>query len=256
MSAGQADIVFVQPHFDDVVLSCGGTVAACAAVGRPLVVTVFAGRPGAEVGEFARFQHERWGFTDLEAVSRRREEDRSALAVLGSTVSVRWLDYLDAIYRSEQYSSDAALFGEPLATDEGLVGEIAASLAELGDRFVLPLGIGNHVDHQLVFRAGLLLQRQVSVIRYYADMPYALDHEAFRERLDALPNARSSARVVTRRDFEKRWEAVQCYASQLAVLFRDIDDPKGQLERFGRRSGDQQPVELFWNLDGIEGQRR
>ena len=255
MSAEQADVVFVQPHFDDVALSCGATAAACAAVGRPLIVTVFAGRPGAALGKFAKFQHDRWGLTDLEVITRRREEDRCAAAALGSTVGVRWLDFLDAIYRSDEYSSDSELFGEPLASDDCLVEEIAASLADMGDRFVLPLGIGNHVDHQLVYQAGVHLRDSGNVVRYYADLPYALDQGAYDERLAALGNARPTIRAVAMDDFERRWSAIQCYASQLAVLFRHIDNPRERFEQFGRRLADRQPVELFWNLDGVEGQK-
>ena len=254
VSAERADIVFVQPHFDDVALSCGGTVAACAAVGRPLIVTIFAGRPQNRPGGFARFQHERWGLADVDAVSQRRDEDRRALASLGCTVEGRWLDFLDAIYRSDEYSSDEVLFGEPMASDQKLVGEIAASLEALGDRFILPLGVGNHVDHQLVFRAGAFLRDAGRVVRFYADMPYALDHSALRERLEALGDPRPGYRLITSEEFNRRWDAIQCYESQLAVIFRHFEDPRKQLEQFGRREVDPQPVELFWSLDRLEGQ--
>ncbi|MGN6673994.1 MAG: PIG-L deacetylase family protein, partial [Thermomicrobiales bacterium] len=48
---------FLAPHYDDVALSCGGTVALLAGQGaRPLVVTVFGGDPSSvTLTTFARW---------------------------------------------------------------------------------------------------------------------------------------------------------------------------------------------------------
>ena len=50
--------IFVQPHYDDVPLSCGGTVALAAVQGqRPAIVTVFASELLDEmVREFRRLE--------------------------------------------------------------------------------------------------------------------------------------------------------------------------------------------------------
>lgn len=253
MSVAQVDAVFVQPHFDDIALSCGGTVAACAAIGTPLIVTVFAGRPTSELNAFARWQHQRWGLDDDDVVAQRRAEDECAAAALGPSVETRWLDFLDAIYRDEAYSDDEALFGPLQGGDSDLVSAIANELSTLGQRFILPLGIGNHVDHQIVFEAGRELREAGHVVRYYADMPYALDSEAFRKRLAALGDPRPRSRPVAESDFEARWNAIQCYASQLPVIFRQIGDPRSRLFHFGQSAKLQQPVEMFWNPDQIEG---
>src|SRR5438876_1587513 len=78
--------VFVEPHFDDVALSCGGTVHALASRGeRVLVVTVFAGNPGVgtRVTDFAAGQHARWGDA-LDPIAARLAEQEAAMAVLGA----------------------------------------------------------------------------------------------------------------------------------------------------------------------------
>src|SRR5436305_1492700 len=103
--------IFVEPHFDDVALSCGGSVVAFAARGEPvLVVTLFAGNPGAtaDVTEFAAGQHARWGGA-ADPIAERELEQRAALARLGAD----WLplEFFDAIYRGEQYRSEDELFG-------------------------------------------------------------------------------------------------------------------------------------------------
>lgn len=252
-SGGVAESVFVQPHFDDVALSCGGTVAEQARQGQAKIVTVFAGVPGEDLGDFARFQHERWELSDAEVVSARRREDLAAAHELGSSIEVAWLDYLDAIYRREGYSSDAALFGAVEPEDFQLVDEIAKQLEAQGDRFFVPLAIGNHVDHQIVFMVGRRLAELGRGVCCYADLPYALDEPSYRRRLSQLGDPRPCSQAISAELFDRRWRAIERYESQLHVLFRDIANPREQLERFGRRHNDEAPVELFWSMDEIEG---
>src|ERR1043166_8452227 len=94
--------IFVSPHFDDVALSCGGTVAAEVAAGHdPLIVTVFAGAPPPErpLSGFAQVIHEMMGCKDAtaaEVLNMRRSEDEAAVRTLGARH--HWLDHLDAPY--------------------------------------------------------------------------------------------------------------------------------------------------------------
>jgi LmbE family N-acetylglucosaminyl deacetylase len=118
--------LFIQPHYDDVPLSCGGTVAMLARGGHePHMVTVFASELLPQmVGEFAAWKHERWKLADPDAVlEARRAEDAAAARTLGC--DVRWLGLPDAIYR-DRYTSDHELFG-PLPPEER---ELASQLAE------------------------------------------------------------------------------------------------------------------------------
>ncbi len=255
-SAAVADTVFVQPHFDDVALSCGAAVARLAESESPVIVTVFGGQPATAASEFARFQHERWALAEETVIQTRREEDRAAARALGEAVRVVWLDYLDAIYRDERYGSDEALFGDPVDADIELIERIAGELAAFGERFAVPLGVGNHVDHQLVHMAGRRLAADGHTVWCYADLPYALDRQALRWRLDELGNPAPCARSVSTAHFERRWQAIECYKSQLPVLFRDLPQPREAFEQFGGEFSDRLPVELFWSLSESEGRER
>lgn len=118
--------LFIQPHYDDVPLSCGGTVALLAKGGHePHMVTVFASELLPQmIGPFAAWKHERWKLTDPDQVlEARRAEDAGAARTLGC--DVRWLGLPDAISR-DRYTSDRALFG-PLPAEER---ELAAHFAE------------------------------------------------------------------------------------------------------------------------------
>ena len=85
--------IFLSPHFDDVVYSCGGSLAVQVNNAlRPLVITVFGGIPssGLELSPYAFEIHKKMGGANLDAasmVANRRKEDASAL------------DYIQALAR-------------------------------------------------------------------------------------------------------------------------------------------------------------
>jgi LmbE family N-acetylglucosaminyl deacetylase len=92
-------MVYLSPHFDDVVLSCGGLVWEQLQAGQPVEIwTLGAGVPqeGLALSEFAQQLHERWQ-TGIEAVATRRMEDETAMLRLGAVA--RYWDLPDCIYR-------------------------------------------------------------------------------------------------------------------------------------------------------------
>lgn len=257
--------IFLAPHYDDIALSCGGVVAALADAGmRPLIVTIFGGDPqGAELTAFARWQHERWGTAeDADTLATRREEDRAAAAILGA--ESRCLPHLDAIYRGDRYLSDDALFG-PLAPDEApLIERIASeilALPELTDAetatIYVPLALGNHVDHQLVYAAGRLIATRprdyppALLVLAYEDFPYTMQYpEALEQRLATLADQLGPVELVNiARTLNRRIAAIAAYRSQLPVIFRFTPDWRQALATHASQlgaSGD--PAERFWPL--------
>jgi LmbE family N-acetylglucosaminyl deacetylase len=168
--------IYLSPHFDDAVLSCGGLIFEQARQGlQPEIWTIFAGdAPAGPLSALALRCHTDWGIPDVhELVAVRREEDQAAADTLGAgTVH---FSLPDCIYRR---SAD----GESLYPDEvfvpfhpfdlGLDADIAVALAaelEPQDILVSPLAIGAHVDHRL---ARLAAERLDRPLRYYADIPY------------------------------------------------------------------------------------
>lgn len=243
------DWVFVSPHLDDVALSCGGAVAKAARSGSPTIVTIFAGIPEGDFNKFADFQHERWNLPGPEAVAMRRQEDQAAARALGEAVRVTWLDYLDAIYRDPGYSSDDALFGLPLKCDLTLAEQIYHDLRRLPTtRYVMPMGVGNHVDHQIVREAGAMLLRDGAEVWVYAEVPYVLQQGAL---VVAMAQVTASEAIRIRLDddaLRRKCAAVRAYVSQLPVLFQARGDPCEELEAFARQEGGGDPVELLWRL--------
>lgn len=216
--------VYIAPHLDDAVLSCGGRIALQIAAGESvLVVTICAGSPraGAELSPFAQYLHHAWSLGD-DPIALRREEDRRALAVLGC--DGLHLDLLDAPYRVAAYGERDAVFGAVAANDP-LADQLSAILAQLRvqqplARFYMPLGVGSHVDHQLVCAAGVALQNQGVNVVWYEDAPYAAKRsQAVAERLAALSDQFVPETIAIDAVLERKLMAICEYRSQLSELF-------------------------------------
>jgi LmbE family N-acetylglucosaminyl deacetylase len=221
--------LFLSPHLDDAALSCGGMIAGLAAVGQPvLVVNLCSGSPAPDLplSAFAAAMHVRWGLPATEVVRQRLVEDEIALETLGA--DSYQLDLLDAIYRlPAAYTDDERLFGVVAPTDP-LAAQLAPALTELCARYpeaiiYAPLGVGHHVDHQIVCVAALELVRQGMSVAFYEDFPYVATPGALHARLEELGGHELFAPVVTAIDpaLSRKIAAIEAYASQIGMLFGD-----------------------------------
>jgi LmbE family N-acetylglucosaminyl deacetylase len=243
--------VYVEPHFDDVALSCGATLAGQTDAGEPaLVVTLFAGNPRGAAPEtaFVREHHEKWG-SGADPIAEREAEQRAALELLGAD----WLalPFLDAIYRDGQYLSDDDLFGPVKPGDRALLARIAAALAEIAAvqrtaTWYVPLALGDHVDHQLALAASAGQPDRLA----YEDYPYAQRHGGVEARAAEL-GARPIASAADERRLERKIAAIGAYRSQLAVLFGSSEAMPGLVRAFARARGG----ERLWRLPERAGAR-
>lgn len=258
--------VFLAPHYDDVALSCGGLVAALAAAAReegaasslPLVVTIFGGTPGADnLTAFARWQHERWGTEGHDTVAVRLEEERAAAAALGC--ATRSLPHLDAIYRGDQYLSDEALFGPVLPADLPLLDQLQAEIAALvapgaadDATLYVPLAIGNHVDHQLVYQVGQALAARGVRVLGYEDYPYTMLGDERERRLAAIRAALGPPELVPiGATLAQRLAAIAAYPTQLPTIFRFTPDWRAAVTDWVTAVGaGRGPAERYWPLLG------
>ncbi|HNP88349.1 MAG TPA: PIG-L family deacetylase [Kouleothrix sp.] len=215
--------VYLSPHLDDAVLSCGGAIAHYTAAGeRVLVVTLCTGAPNPS-GPFSALAHDihtnEWRLTPAQAMAARLREDDQALARLNADTFRAGL--LDAIYRMPAiYDSREALFGPPARHDPllpALRDLIAALRARLpAATLYAPLGVGGHVDHQFTYIAALTAGGRVA---YYEDYPYAQRPGALSQRLDALGQEFASETLDIGTHLAHKIAAIEAYTSQLDVLF-------------------------------------
>jgi LmbE family N-acetylglucosaminyl deacetylase len=237
--------VYLSPHFDDAVLSCGGLVWEQTQSGENVDIwTICAGVPPTRLlSDFAQSLHTRWE-TGSQAAARRRQEDANACNRLSAVP--RQFPILDCIYRRSNqtlaegatadpidflYASEEALFGPLHPAENRLIGELSASLEEAltaEEEVVAPLALGGHVDHRLTRTAAEGLGRS---LWYYADYPYVI------RDANLIPALRQAGWQETlfsvSPDGLKAWqEAIAAHRSQISTFWPDLETMYAAIQNY------------------------
>lgn len=243
--------IYLSPHLDDAVLSCGGRIWEQTRAGESVaVVTLFAGGPaqGRSLSPYATELHARWGWP-ADATKERREEDRAALAVLGAE-AVHW-PYKDCVYRRTPqggfaYASENALWGRVHPAEESLVEDLAERIRDLpampGGALYAPLGAGRHVDHRLARRAA---ERWGQGLTYYEDYPYAEDWANVEAAL-GQDGWEMELVPLSGEALEAKTAAIACYRSQVSSFWTGVADMETTVRRFAERTGGGESAERYW----------
>jgi len=239
------DWVYLSPHLDDAVLSCGGLIWEQVNSKQTVQIwSICAGDPtSGELSPFAKSLHARWQ-TGSEAMKLRRAEDQVACKFLGA--NIRHFNFPDCIYRlavlppsrkvSFLYASESALFGS-LNTAEALLIQEVRALIETHlppqVQVVSPMALGNHVDHQLVRLAAEALGKP---LWYYADYPYAGQPG---EHLAAMNADGWEVRgfQISAQGLIAWQDASAAYTSQTGTFWEDEDQMRLAIERYCSQSG-------------------
>ena len=227
--------IYISPHFDDAVLSCGGLISDQTRRGTPVEIwTVCAGLPPQDkpLSPLAKRIHKDWKTnTGRGTVILRRKEDRAAAAAVGATV--RHLSIPDCIYR---WSAEGAplypidVFDPPRLEDKDLPAAIAAMLKRglrKSDVVIAPLSVGHHVDHVLT-RMGA--EETGSSLVYYVDTPYILNSP--RELKPASKGMASELYKVTRSGLKAWQSGILAYRSQIESLFGTNENMKEVIQSY------------------------
>ena len=220
--SGQYHEIYVSPHMDDAVYSCGGQIALARAAGaRVLVVTLFGNGADDERGKGL--------FGD---VGRRKREELIAMDQLD--VDYVWLNYPDMLCRRpspRELLSYVVPFMRP--SEDELLERLHASIYALAARMLapsgrlfFPLGIGFHPDHRRGFEVGRRLQAAPHwPVSFYEDVPYAqvralredrLRHLGWRGRAALLRDAREIHAFVF--PHARRWQRPLSWSSIFSHL--------------------------------------
>ena len=250
--------LFLSPHLDDAVLSCGGTIHHLTAAGESaLVLTIMAGDPPPDLPDtpIVRDLHQRWavGYHPAQA---RRDEDRAALGRLGA--AVHHLPLGDCVYRVAAdgralYPSEESLFGEVDPADPALDWLRAQALPPFSAIYA-PLGVGHHVDHQIVRDWGLwLARRDGRRLILNEEYPYPRDAAAADAAHSFYAGYRLEAahRELDDADVNAKIEAIARYRSQISTFWADLDAMAHDV-RAAMRAGEGYH-ERLWHMESEEG---
>jgi len=213
--------IYISPHFDDAVLSCGGLIWQQAKKGLPVEIwTICAGdAPPGQLSPLAVACHWQWGIESAkELVSTRNLENQASAAWVGAdTVN---FSIPDCIYRRSEagellYTGD--VFVPPDPVEKSLQEDISAALAsELlsDDVLVCPLAIGGHLDHLMTRHAVENLGRSPW---YYADIPYLFNQPEMLAH--AVKGLKKTLLPVSKAGLGAWQKGIAAYSSQIRMLF-------------------------------------
>lgn len=219
--------LFISPHLDDAILSCGGYINHLHSQGIKVVVpTIFTADYNGEtpLSELAQSNLRKWALGAY-PFAKRCEEDRSAALCLGA--EELHLGFQDCIFRQDAHGNflyTRRVIDVPVHSFDldHLVSALKKSLDELllkyagrNVRIFCPLGLGAHVDHLLV-RLAVEVVSSPEMIAYYEEFPYALRTNVNGSQIESM-----SPRTVrlSQSDLQARLSASSEYISQIPGLF-------------------------------------
>ncbi len=249
--------VFLSPHYDDVVLSCGAFIRTLTMRGNNVtIMTVMGGNPPETLPQNLLIEelHARWdaGENPVEA---RKKEDGIAVRSLGAITAT--IKIPDCIYRTHDgialYQTGESLFGDIHPNDPA---QEKLSLDDFTtETFIkavyVPLGIGNHVDHQLVRNAGIRLHDQHPPfdVWFYEDYPYSENAEKREVAIQNFPRPLEPIiHQVKPSAFRAKLGAIACYQSQISTFWATLNEMKNRVESHMKLIGNGDLAERFWRI--------
>ena len=250
--------VIISPHFDDGVFSCGGTANQLVAAGHTvLVITMMGGLFHGELPDTPILAdlHRRWEAGE-DPLRRRQIEDENASRSLG--VDFMHVPLPDCVYRvagdMPLYPSEESLFAEVHPADYAprLLKGIRIPELETAAEIYLPLGVGHHVDHQVVRDWGTTQMREVAdqaVLRFYAEFPYSNADRSTEAALSALNLSLKQADVVlSEADMRAKISAIAYYDSQISTFWESLESMQADVRRAFTDAATGAYVERFWKI--------
>ena len=202
-----------------------------------------------------------------DVMAERRLEDEAFAAF--AEASIVFLDLPDAVFRG--YEGDDQLLNAPRPDDAAPFEILRREIARLEpQKLYLPLGVGNHVDHQLCRDVGVRLLAEgrrwvmpgpeyAGIVTFYEDFPYAW-WKGFSSIEDlpagALAELPSDVGLVPEYadigdQIERKITGINLYASQMDRLFTGTKEMARQVRAYGAKvaslNRDSGVAERYWS---------
>lgn len=201
-------VYILSPHLDDAVLSLGEHIINWKKQGKKIVViTVFTKfRTKKNIPEYSLNYIKQSGFESVRDFENFRvKEDIRAMRAM--KVEYEHWGFIDAGFRSVYPTRNKLLSGKINKIDNQLVKKINNKINKItADLILLPFGVGKHVDHMIIKKAGQNLEKN---ILYYLESPYLW------EKLNYFKNLKKIFKKVSfKKGTEKKDLLLKKYLSQ------------------------------------------
>jgi LmbE family N-acetylglucosaminyl deacetylase len=260
--------LFISPHLDDAVLSCGATIHNITRKGeRVIILTTMAGEPpeglpSTPVIEAIRAQ---WA-SGRNLVATRRMEDARAAQVVGAQVI--HLPIYEAIFRFARsgeggrvalYPQEGSVYRDRSPGDDAHLMLFSMPLP-CKDAVMLyaPIAADEHVDHRIARDWAIRLSFGGGIpLRFYEDYPgSAISKRATVKKNTAMLQSQTPPyqlntviSVVDEADVESKINALRCYDHHFKILWNSADALKQSVRTFMMATGKNFALaERFWNV--------
>jgi LmbE family N-acetylglucosaminyl deacetylase len=248
--------LFLSPHPDDAVLSCGGLICQLVQAGETVeVFTITSGNIPREVlGQpFVAELLTRWQL-GTDPIAGRMAEDLAAVAVLGGTMHFGTIP--DAPYRLDNqgrqlYPDRDAIFGnlDPLDPALSRLDEIT-SHCDPQAMIYAPLGVGHHVDHLLAQKAILVWLESFSEVAVflYEEYPYCAEGDNTIQAARTLLGrpAQPVIHPLSQTAIEAKIRAIACYQSQISTFWSSPVTMAEAVKHYAVQVGQGSYAERVW----------
>lgn len=221
-------IIFLGPHFDDCVLSCGELINKFIKEGNKVkAVTFFTGFPKAnELSDAAKQFHSNC-FLEDDSMLFRQQEDYIALGSL--KCNLEHLGYYECLYRKNDKGEflypDLKNIYHLENYDENLIDEISEVIIKNfkdADIIFAPMGLGNHADHLIINKATIKAKNKLNCeLYFYEEVPYVCYYYKNRKKSNWGNGMKSKIIPISKEEWETKVKTIKCYRSQLHILWKN-----------------------------------
>jgi len=258
--------LFLSPHLDDAVLSCGGVMHRLTQSGEQVViVTVMAGEPHEPLLDTPALQalRSRWDKGEATIPMRRAEDSQAAREL---QAQVYHMALTESAFRATLCGAGdwIALYPDQESSFQGVNDADDARVLLFGSdlpfkevtTLYAPLGVDNHVDHELVRDWALILTGSVDApeLKFYEEYPVARNKPAlqrtqtfYRRQLPAL-TIESEIAALSSENLDARLRAMRCYRSHLNILWSDPAEMERLTRAYALLVGEGTPAERYWRV--------
>jgi LmbE family N-acetylglucosaminyl deacetylase len=259
--------LFLSPHLDDVVLSCGGLIHRLSERGeRVIILTVMAGAPVDDLPETPALRaiNARWSSARQHVAERRAEDVRAALRLGARVVH---LPLCECVFRSARsgdgtraalYPDADSRYGDYDPADDARLILLQSPSPVRADVVAIyaPLCADQHVDHRLVRDWALVLTgaKDAPALKFYEEYPafqnkIALSQalEYYRREIPALALELEIA-LLSEEDVLAKTQALRCCESVAQARWQTVETMEQALQDYLRSCGSGQPAERLWRV--------
>ena len=230
-------VVFLGPHFDDCILSCGELIDKYIQEGADVkAVTFFTGYPSSlEFSDAAKQFHSNC-FLDERSMDYRAEEDKAAMNFL--SCEYKHIGLYECLYRKDHQNHwlypDLKNIYHMEDFDNGEIDTIVdLILTEIkcADVVYAPMGLGKHADHILLSKAAEKAAKKADVKFYfYEEIPYVCYYYKNRKKSNWGNGMKPTIIEVSENNWKRKLEAIKIYRSQLHILWKNETQRLSQLK--------------------------